>query len=121
MPMWCEWSSAHAITRGLSYVDKPHGLRLIELWILEGCDTQQPVAKRWGQSFLGDVDLIAEHEVDRRGQFPGERRLAGATRRWRGPGLLVTVFLRRQPNTEDATTPFGDLHDTFGLQAVNPV
>lgn len=100
---------------------QPHGLRLVELWILERRDTQQSIAKLRGQSFLGDIDLIAEHEVDRRGQFPGERRLAGATRRWRGPRLLVTVFLRRQPDAEDATTPFGDLHDAFGLHAVNPV
>ena len=47
-----------------------------------------------------------------------------ATRRRRRPGLLVTVFLRRQPNAENAAAPLGVLHDALrparGRSCVRP-
>src|SRR5207244_11450797 len=42
---------------------QPHRLRLVELWILECRDTQQPVSQPRRQSVLGDVDFIAEDKL----------------------------------------------------------
>ena len=53
------------MTRGLSYVDKPHRLRLVELGILKRRQAKQPVSETRMQSFLGDVDLIAENQLQR--------------------------------------------------------
>src|SRR5438270_8126325 len=49
---------------------QPHRLRLVELWILECRDTQQPVSQPRRQSVLGDVDLVAEDEFKRLRESP---------------------------------------------------
>ena len=46
------------------------------------------------ESLLGDVDLVAEDELQALGQTPGERRLASSPRGRRGPGLGVVLVLQ---------------------------
>src|SRR6266567_511889 len=58
---------------------QPHRLRLVELWILECRDTQQPVSQPWRQSVLGDVDLIAEDELKRLREVTSNRQLLSAS------------------------------------------
>src|SRR6266540_4510095 len=70
-PMWRTLPSATSVARAptvLTAADdawlvvgrEAHGLRFIELWILEGCHPQQPVSKPGSQPPFGDVDLVAE-------------------------------------------------------------
>ena len=101
---------ARLVVRG-----QPHRLRLVELGILKGRQAKQPVSETRMQPVLGDVDLIAEHQLHRLRQFSDDRRLLAVTR-WRGcPRLIVAVVLWRQPHAEDATTPFRLLRDLLDL------
>src|SRR5262245_26135469 len=55
---------------------KPHRLRLVELGILECSEPKQSVSKPWMQVLLGNVDLIAKDELQRRWQIPVDRGLS---------------------------------------------
>jgi hypothetical protein len=55
---------------------KPHRLRFVELGILEGSEPKQSVSKSRMQSLLGDIDLIAKDEFQRRWQIPDDRGLS---------------------------------------------
>ena len=101
------------MTRGLSYVDKPHRLRLVELGILKGREPQEAVAEAGIQPLLGDVDLVAEDEFKGIGQLTADWRLPATPRRRRRPRLDFAVVLRRETNAEDATTTFRFLDDPF--------
>ena len=63
----------------LSVGGQPHRLRLVELGILKGRQAKQPVSETRMQPFLGDVDLIAENQVQCRRQVPDERCLPVVT------------------------------------------
>ena len=58
---------------------QPHRLRLVELGILKGGQAEQPVPEARRQAGLGDVDLIAEDELQRLRQFPKDRDLFAVT------------------------------------------
>src|SRR3989442_10089202 len=58
---------------------QPHRLRLVELWILECRDTQQPVSQPRRQSVLGDVDLVDEDELNRLREDTSNRQLLSAS------------------------------------------
>ena len=95
---------ARLVVRG-----QPHRLRLVELRILKRRQAKQPVSETRMQPFLGDVDLIAENQLQRLRQLADDRWIL-AVARWRGcPRLIVSVVLRRQTHAEDATTTFGFL------------
>jgi hypothetical protein len=55
---------------------KPHRLRLVELGVLERSEPKQSVSKPRMQPLLGDVDLIAKDEFQRRWQIPDDRGLS---------------------------------------------
>ena len=57
----------------LAICRKPHRLRFVELRILERSEPNQSVSKSRMQPLLGDVDLIAKHEFQRRWQIPDDR------------------------------------------------
>lgn len=71
------------------------------------------------QRILGDVDLIADNELQRLRQFAYDRRflaLAG----WRGcPRRIVSVFLWRQTHAEDAATAFRLLDNRVNLRSAD--
>ena len=56
-----------------------HGLRLIELRILEGRHPQQPVSKAGSQPRFGDVDLVAKDEFKRLREVANNRQLLSAS------------------------------------------
>jgi len=58
---------------------QPHRLRLVEFWILECRDTQQPVSQPRRQSVPGDVDLVAEDELKRLREVTSNRQLLSAS------------------------------------------
>ena len=68
---------------------QPHRLRLVELGILKRRQAKQPVSKARMQAFLGDVDLIAENQLQRRRQFADDRRLLAMPRRRGRPRLRL--------------------------------
>ncbi|HEY7188849.1 MAG TPA: hypothetical protein VH436_19970 [Vicinamibacterales bacterium] len=51
---------------------QPHRLRFVELGILERREPKQSVSKSRMQLLLGDVDLIAKDEFQRRWQIPDD-------------------------------------------------
>ncbi len=55
---------------------KPHRLRFVELGILERSEPKQSVSKSRMQPLLGDVDLIAKDEFQRRWQIADDRGLS---------------------------------------------
>ena len=58
---------------------QPHRLRFVELGILKRRQPKQAVSKSRRQAFLGDVDLIAEDEFQRRRQITDDRRFLRST------------------------------------------
>ena len=86
---------------------QPHRLRLVELGILKRRQAKQPVSETRMQPFLGDVDLIAENQLQRLRQFADDRRLLSVPRRRGRPRLVFSVVLWRQPHAEDAAASFG--------------
>ena len=104
---------------GLVVRRQPHRLSLVELGILKGREPQEAVPEAGIQPLLGDVDLVAEDEFERVGQLTADRRLPATTRRRRRPRLDFAVVLRRETNTEDATTAFRVLDDPFDLIAAD--
>src|SRR5689334_18942796 len=63
-----------------------HCLRLVELRVLKGCDTEEAIAQGCRETLLGDVDLVAQHE------FEAARQLAACD--W---GLFPAALWRRRP------------------------
>jgi hypothetical protein len=59
----------------LAVCRKPHRLRFVELGILERSQPKQSVSKSRMQPLLGDVDLIAKDEFQRRWQITDDRGL----------------------------------------------
>ena len=98
-----------------------HGLRPVELGILERRQAHQPGDDAGREVLLRDVDAVAEHDLDRIGKGAGHRRRAGPARRLRLPrgggeqlvalhGLHAqhaTILLRLAPSEEGAEQ--GDL------------
>jgi len=94
-----------------------HRLSLVELRILKRRQSEQPVSETRMQSALGDVDLIAENQIQRLRQSANDRRLCWVPRGRSRPRLFFSIVLWRQTHAEDATTPFGLLDDLFNDSA----
>jgi hypothetical protein len=100
---------------------KPQRLGLVERGILERRKPQQPVAQPGRQAVLGDVDLVAEHQLDRLRQRTRDRQHRGASRGRQAPGLVLVVLLRRQADAEDAAPSLGDPNRLLDLLPTEPV
>jgi hypothetical protein len=70
-----------------------HGLRRIELGVLECGEPCNAVHKSSRQPRAIDVDLIAQHDLDRVGEFALDRWLLAAPGRERGPRLILLFRL----------------------------
>jgi len=97
-----------------------HRLSLVELRILKRRQSEQPVSETRMQSALGDVDLIAENQIQRLRQSANDRRLCSVPRGRSRPRLFFSIVLWRQTHAEDATTPFGLPDDLFNLRSAYP-
>ena len=64
---------ARLVVRG-----EPHGLRLVELRILERSQSQQAVPQPGTDPVLGDVDLVAENQLQGLWQIARNRRFPAA-------------------------------------------
>ena len=70
-----------------------HGLHLVKLGILKGRQAKQPVSEPRMQPLLGDVDLIAENQLQRLRQVADNWQIPAVTR-WRScPRLLTFAVL----------------------------
>ena len=94
---------------------QPHRLRLVELRVLEGRQTEQAVAQPGMEPVFGYVDLVADDQLQRRREVAGDWGLPPVMGRWHGPRFVFTVFLRRQPNAKNPTATFGLLNEVFDL------
>ena len=89
-----------------------HRLRLVELGILKCSQPDQAIAQTGRQRVLGDIDLIAENQLEAFGQRPGERRFCSAARGRRGPGR-GGVFVRRAQAARRQRVPASRLRRRF--------
>ena len=100
---------------------KSQRLSLVELRVLERRKPQQPVAQPGRQALLGDVDLVAEHQLDRLREHACDGRHRWASRGRQAPGLMLVILLRRQAHTEDAALSLGRLNGPLDLLPTEPV
>src|SRR5438445_9153294 len=84
-----------------------HRLRAIELWILKGSQTREPVSERRRKEVLLQIELIAHDQFEFAGQCAFERRVLPATRGRCGPGGIIDFLEDRQANTGDSSSSFG--------------
>ena len=84
-----------------------HGLRAVELGILESGKTDEPCLYRGRQSGTVDVDLICEHDCDTTRQRTGDWRRFAPPRRWHQPRHLGVFILDRHPDAKHAAANFG--------------
>jgi predicted nuclease of restriction endonuclease-like (RecB) superfamily len=80
---------------------KAHRLGLVESGILERREPEQAVSQGGVQAFPGDMDLVAEHQLQSLWQRARNRRCFALSRRRRCPGLGVVLFLWRQALVRD--------------------
>ncbi len=93
---------------------QPHRLGLVELGILKRRHAEQSVPQTGMKSVLGDVDLIAQDQLQRRRKLAYQWRIGMPARGRRGPRFIFLI-LWRQPNPEDAPPPLCLLDDGFRL------
>jgi hypothetical protein len=85
-----------------------HGLGRVERWVLEGRQPREPGHEGRRQDGAVDIDLIAQDEIDLFRHRLGHRRVLGAARRRRRPGLgIVRVSGRRADARHIAIVPAG--------------
>ena len=94
---------------------EPHRLRPVELGVLKGRQAHQAVHQTGGQSLLGNVDLIGEHQLQRRRQRARKWRLLAPARGGQGPRLVFSFFLHGQAHTQDAPALLSFADDAFDL------
>ena len=94
---------------------EPHELRPVELGVLKGRQAHQAVHQTGGQSLLGNVDLVGEHQFQRRRQLARKRQLLASARGRQGPRLVFSFFLHGQAHAQDAPALLGFADDTFDL------
>lgn len=115
--MWmifCARDDARFVIGGQS-----HRLRLVELRVLKGCQSKQPVSQAGLESLLRDVKLIAEYEFKAWWQCAGDRCLPAMVC-WRsGPRLCLVLVLRRQAHAKNATPALSVLDDRLRLHAAD--
>ena len=70
------------------------------------------------QPFLGDIDLIAENQLERLRQSPDDRGVLSEARRRDCPRFIFVV-LWRQPHAKNTTASFGFLDDPLDLRAAD--
>ena len=87
-----------------------HGLRRIELGVLERGQPCDAVHQRRRKLRPVDVDLIAQHDLDRVGKLALDRRFLAAAGRRRGPWLIV-LFRRGKPHAENLSRGGSFGHD----------
>lgn len=48
---------------------KAHGLGLVELWVLKGCQSNQPISQRWCKFFFRHINLVTNNKHNLFGQW----------------------------------------------------
>lgn len=97
-----------------------HGLRFVELRILKRGDAKQAVPETGEQPLLGDIELIAVDDFQRRRQRSDDRRIFAVTRGRCRPRLIVDIFWWKQPHTQNPAAPFRVLRDLLNVGAAHP-
>src|SRR3989304_1824448 len=78
-----------------------HGLRLIELGVLKSRQADQAVAEGRCQICLGNIDLIAEHQVDSLRKRTNDRCCLVSSRWRRRPRLIVILICNGQADSQE--------------------
>ena len=71
------------------------------------------------QTFLADIDLIAENQLQGLRQFADDRRRLSMPRRRGRPRLFVAIVLWWQTHAEDAATSLSFPDDAFDVRPAN--
>ena len=71
------------------------------------------------ESFLGDIDLVADDQFQAGGQDARERRVVSSPRGSCRPRFGIVVF-GWEPNAENPTSALGVLHQGFHLRSPDP-
>src|SRR6266851_264225 len=86
---------------GLAEGREPHGLRAIELGILEGCQTYEPCCHRRRQLGPVNIELIGKHDFDLVRQRNADRTSLWPPRRRHAPRLVSILVFHRHPDTQN--------------------
>src|SRR5262249_29462545 len=98
-----------------------HGLRFVELGILKGCQTEQPVSESRRQAVLRDVDLVPDHELQDFWHLSGNRGFFSATRGRLRPRFRIVFLHLWQAYTDDTSSPFGIPHELLNRGSDHPL
>ena len=92
---------------------KTHGLRTIELGILEGCQAYEPRRQPRRQISPINIELVGDHDGDLARQLATDQAHLGAPRRRHAPRLVRILVFDRHTDAQNTTSRLR-IVDDFG-------